>query len=482
MASPIDDIGLGQSLDSKTLRAVFDAQSTLLEKLVSATRPPYEREAIDVILREATRVSLELSGAEHGSLILFDSDGQVSDSLLARGDIQSDNETALIKRVLKEGLAGWVAREHKIGLVEDTRGDSRWLMLPDQPYEAGSALCLPIVSAEMLLGVLTLTHSLPGYFTAKTAEPVRILATQMALIIENANLFGNLSNSLKALGAAQQSCELFSRSLADEMNKCRNMQLNFLPGELPHHPDWEMEGFFFPANRISGDFYDAFELPGGYLGLVIGDVCDKGLGAALFMALFRSLIRIFSGQAMLSRCPIHPSRHTVGGIPEGEARSSCGQLDAIRAVALTNDYIAREHGNTSMFATLFLGILDPESGRLIYINGGHEPLFLLRSGGIKTTLRPTGPAVGLFAHREFAYKEVVLQPGDILYGYTDGVIDALSHQGERFTRKRLKVLLEKPAESLLDLMGRVGMDLFAHIGKAPQEDDITMLVLRRKPL
>ena len=480
MQNVCSENGSNLSLDAEALRMVFKAQSILLEKLVSAARPPYEPEAIKLILHEATEISLKLTDAEHGSLIVFDSDGKVSQSILPRCTLETGHQTDLVERVLEDGLAGWVVRNHQIGLVQDTDTDARWLKMPDQPYAAGSALCLPIISAEMLLGVLTLAHSTPGYFEPKIVEPMRILTNQLALIIENAKLFENLSDSLGALGASQQQCDIVSRSLTEEMNKCRKMQLDFLPGDLPRIAEWDVESFFFPANRVSGDFYDVFELPGGYVGLVIGDVCDKGVGAALFMALFRSLLRIFSGEAQLSRSPIHRSRKTVGGPEKGSAPRLSGQVDAIRAVALTNDYIAREHGDMSMFATLFFGVLNPKSGRLIYINGGHEPLFVLDAKGLKDKLPPTGPAVGVFLHAEFAYKERYLDPGDMLFGFTDGVVDARSGEGARFSKKRLAALLDQPVHSVLDVMGRVGTDLFAHMGKASQEDDVTMLGLRRK--
>ena len=114
-----------------------------------------------------------------------------------------------------------------------------------------------------------------------------------------------------------------------------------------------LKNFFFPASRVSGDFYDAFMLPGGYTGLVIGDVCDKGVGSALFMALFRSLIRIFAGQAQLSRSLIDTKSQTVGGTLDSTSIRKYNQVEAIRAVALTNDYIAQEHNEMCMFATLF---------------------------------------------------------------------------------------------------------------------------------
>ena len=133
-----------------------------------------------------------------------------------------------------------------------------------------------------------------------------------------------------------------------------------------------------------------------------------------------------------------------------------------------------------MFATLFFGILDPENGNLIYVSGGHETVFVIDQNGIKEELPSTGPAVGLHPQAQFKYKQIQLKPGDILFSYTDGVIDARSPDGERFRRKRLGDLLSAPVSNAFELMERIGTHLFSHIGKAAQEDDITMLTLQRK--
>jgi sigma-B regulation protein RsbU (phosphoserine phosphatase) len=151
----------------------------------------------------------------------------------------------------------------------------------------------------------------------------------------------------------------------------------------------------------------------------------------------------------------------------------------MRTIALTNDYIAQEHSEMSMFATLFFSVLDPKDGNLIYINGGHEAAFVIDKNGIRESLTPTGQAVGMFPQTKFEYKQIQLQPGEILFSYTDGVIDARSPEDERFTKKRLISLLSQSADSAFDLMERIGTSLFDHIGKAPQEDDITMLTLQR---
>ena len=463
----------------KKERAAFQAQSALFEKFISIARSPDNPHVIKTMLREAIDISINQCGAELGSLILIDNEGAVSDSILSRNEITAELESELITAVLKKGLAGWVMRQRKIGLVNDTEKDDRWLVFPNQPYTARSALALPINSGEMQLGILTLMHSKPFHFTQDIVELIKNTANQMALALENAYLFNNLSESFKSLGEAQQKIESYSKALDKELENCRLIQRCFLPSKLPELSGWDIEEFFFPAKRVSGDFYDAFMLPGGYAGFVVGDVCDKGAGAALFMALYRSLIRIFSGQAQLSRSPINKKAQTVGGTPESGSIRKYKQFEAIRTVALTNDYLAPDN-EMCMFATLFFGILDPQNGRLLYINGGHETAFVIDGEGIKERLLPTGPAVGLIPHVEFEYKEIYLKPGEILFAFTDGVVDARSPDDQRFTRKRLRSLLSQPATTSFDLMQRIATNLFNHIGIAPQADDITMLTLQRQ--
>jgi sigma-B regulation protein RsbU (phosphoserine phosphatase) len=474
---------LSSILSADALGAAFQAQSELFERFISMARSPDEPAVINVMLRKTIDISIGLSGADHGSLILFDSDGGVSETILSRGDVSPQLRSVLIESAFKKGLAGWVRRHRKIGLVDDTQTDDRWLTSPDQHYRARSALALPIITGEVLLGILTLKHSRPYHFTREIVELMRVTATQVAMVLENTCLFTNLNNSLKSLGKANQKIEAYSRELDLEMEKCRQIQMSFLPRQLPLLPDWDIEEFFFPAKRVSGDFYDAFMLPGGYIGLVIGDVCDKGAGSALFMALFRSLIRIFSGQTHMCK---HLCESFMSLVPKRsedikiqQKTVDHGQTNPLIAVSLTNDYIAQDN-DMCMFATLFFGVLDPESGKLVYINGGHEAVTVIDKKGVRKRLLPTGPAVGAMSQAKFAYQEVQLQPGEILFAYTDGVIDARSPDEERFTKKRLFSLLSRPATDALGLIQRVATEVFTHIGKAPQEDDITILTLQRK--
>jgi sigma-B regulation protein RsbU (phosphoserine phosphatase) len=255
-----------------------------------------------------------------------------------------------------------------------------------------------------------------------------------------------------------------------------------LPDQLPQMPGWETAAFFKPARQVAGDFYDIFQLPGGSIGFVIADVCDKGVGAALFMALFRSLIRVFSGQTSLDGLPLTCSQSFLDEPNRFADNPSLDQthITALKAVNLTNNYIALNHGDLAMFATLFFGILDPDSGSLSYINGGHEPLFSVGSeGGVKEHLSHTGPAVGIEPDIKFKIQQTHMASGDILLGYTDGVIEADTSDGTFFTMKRLVSILETPASTATELLDRIANSVQAHVGGADQFDDITMLAVRR---
>lgn len=250
----------------------------------------------------------------------------------------------------------------------------------------------------------------------------------------------------------------YLQAVRREMELGRRMQADFLPAELPRPAGWEIAAAFHPAREVAGDFYDAFLLPGERLGLVIADVCDKGVGAALFMVLSRSLLRAFAEQAP-------PATAAMLG-----------------AVELTNAYIARHHfrSRPRMFATLFFGVLDLTTGELMFINGGHPPPVLAGAGGVRALLEPTGPAVGLAAESRFRLEQVQLVAGDYLLAYTDGVTEARNAGGELFAEQRLLALLDGADLNLPALMARVEAGARGHIGPALElEDDITMLGVRR---
>lgn len=327
------------------------------------------------------------------------------------------------------------------------------------------------------------------YFARKISKPIENLSEAAAEVAK-----GNLSKSVPVttndeLGELASSFNKMVEGLREwervkvfefELEKGQQIQKEFLPTAIPRLQNWDIAACFYPAGKVSGDFYDVFTLPDGCMALVIADVCDKGVGSALYMALFRSLLRVFAEQAAYCTGPVAAKiDQECEGV--GIEAPENGQLVCLRAVPFTNNYIAQIHGEEGMFATLFFGVLNPTTGQLYYINGGHEPLYVINSTGVKTLLRPTGPAVGMMPNMPFNIQEIQLDPGDILVGYTDGVTEARSPEDEQFSRHRLQSLLEQPNGSVSDLLERIKSSLFSFIDVAPRHDDVTMLGIQRTP-
>jgi sigma-B regulation protein RsbU (phosphoserine phosphatase) len=192
------------------------------------------------------------------------------------------------------------------------------------------------------------------------------------------------------------------------------------------------------------------------------------------MALIRSLLRVFTGKISLSGISISADSRSTTGEVDSEVATALG------AVASTNEYIAQEHGDQGMFATLCLGIINPHTGLLAYVNAGHLPLLIIGNSGVRSVLNVTGPSVGIDSLSRYRSAIARVEPGDVLVGYTDGITEALSPAGVFYTKERFFTLLQRPAFSAPELVERVKSDLFGHIRHAPQSDDITMIAVHRQ--
>ncbi len=259
---------------------------------------------------------------------------------------------------------------------------------------------------------------------------------------------------------------LKAKVMENELDIGQKIQRNFLPEVIPEIDGWNMNGILQPARKVAGDFFDFFIVPKPRcIGIVIGDVCDKGVGAALFMTLFRSLIRSIS---------IY--RNVVG-----EHADPDDVVNTLRhAIALTNKYIASTHASSSMFSSVFFGLLIPETGQLCYINAGHEPPLIIGSSGIRQQLQPTGPVIGLFEDVEHEIGMAEILPGEILFGYTDGATDAQNESGEQFTEEKLIAIASKGASNGGAMLHRILSMVEDFIGNADQFDDITMISVYRE--
>jgi phosphoserine phosphatase RsbU/P len=271
-----------------------------------------------------------------------------------------------------------------------------------------------------------------------------------------------------------------------ELEIAREIQQSFLVKDYPQPPGWEIATRIRPARQVGGDFYDVFPIASSkHIALIMADVCDKGVGAAMYMAIFRSLLRAYADQQYVMRwagVPDGNQLETQTGVFRRDAILASGAPTLKNAIDLTNNFIATLHGDSNMFATVFFGLLDPSDGSLLYINAGHEAPLVISNVRVNARLHPTGPAVGMLPSMDFKIESVVLSPGDTLVLFTDGVTDALSPDHEQFQESALIEAATAPAPSAQGRLQKILSALDTHIAGREQFDDITLLAVTRKSL
>ena len=234
-----------------------------------------------------------------------------------------------------------------------------------------------------------------------------------------------------------------------ELQVARTIQQASLPKEVPTLEGWRIVPHYQPAREVGGDFYDFFELDDGQLGLVVGDATSKGVPAALVMSSARSMLRAVA-----------------------QTSNSPGEV-----LRRANDPLVADIP-TNMFVTCFYAILEPESGRLSYANAGHD-LPYVRHGSDAEELRARGMPLGLMPGMNYEEKEIILQVGQSVLFYSDGLVEAHDPTGEMFGFPRLRELVAEHGEERS--LGEVLLkELYSFVGEGwEQEDDITLLTLRR---
>lgn len=309
--------------------------------------------------------------------------------------------------------------------------------------EAGIALVVPLVSQGEFVGLLNMGPRLSQQdYSHDDRMLLNNLATQVAPALRIAQLVHH-----------QQTQALQRQGLEHELRIARHIQQTLLPKELPRMEGWELHAHYQPAQAVGGDFYDFFRFQDGRIGLVIGDVTDKGIPAAMVMATTRALLRSVAFRV------IEPGM----------------------VLERTNDLLCPDIPQT-MFVTCLYAVLDPVSGYLKYANAGHN-LPLRRIDGRIEKLYATGMPLGLMTHMQYEQKETMIRPGERILFYSDGLIEAHNSDHEMYGSKRLEELLAReefgryhPREAIARLL----FELKSFTGnQTKQEDDVTLLSLHR---
>jgi serine phosphatase RsbU (regulator of sigma subunit) len=305
------------------------------------------------------------------------------------------------------------------------------------------------------IGIVPISHRMTQHVSSLT-EGVRQLAGgdfKARVPVRSKDEFGTLAASFNRMAAdleQHQAMIVEQERLHRELELSRQIQTEMLPRAPLRLGAAEIKGLSIPAREVGGDFFNYFALPDGRLAMLVGDVSGKGVSAALLMANVQATLR--------ARLPL--------------------ETDLARlADGLDRD--VDQNTPNSVYVTMFLGILDVERSELRYVNAGHNPQFLLRSSGGIEPLSSTGMPIALYAGQGYQEAVVAVSSGDLLFFYTDGLVETENELGDMFGAERLQALLaSEHAERVDALLERVDSTIRAFRGRAEPLDDATMMALR----
>jgi serine phosphatase RsbU (regulator of sigma subunit) len=349
---------------------------------------------------------------------------------------------------IDQGIAGWVVQNDQGVIVNNAQEDPRFYQEAD--FKSGfitkSIIAAPLRVKDQAIGVVELFNK-KGGFTQTDLELLTSIASTAAIAIDNARLYKTAVEKGR---------------MERELQMALNVQTGLLPHKIPQLDGWDFAAHWQPARQVSGDFYDFIHLRGAShtlfggqpaLGMVIADVTDKGMPAALFMAFTRSIIRA--------------NLHQVSSPAEGINQAN---------------HLICEESTRGLYVTLFYGQLNPDTGDLAYVNAGHNPpLFYNAATRTLKRLMPSGIPLGVVEDFEYKQSHITLGPGDFVFCYTDGITEAIDPDNQEFGLERLeKVILADRAASAKELMEAVERNVAEFTVTDTLFDDTTILVIKRQ--
>ncbi|HSJ58567.1 MAG TPA: GAF domain-containing SpoIIE family protein phosphatase [Anaerolineae bacterium] len=397
---------------------------------------------LDEVLNRVIDGVIATLRAERGFVMLLDDEGEPV-FRTARGVDRATIPDPEFQ--VSRGIVAQVVREARPLLTGDAQAEAEFsLHMSVQALHLRSILCAPLLIHSQVAGVIYVENRLhAGIFTPDDLDLLSTIAASAAIAIENARLY---------------ELAVEKGRMERELQMARDLQYSLLPHTTPDVAGWELAAYWQPARQVSGDYYDFCHGGDDRLELIIADVSGKGMPAALFMALTRSIVRA-----------------TVTGID---------RLDD--GVARANRLISAD-SSSGTFVTLFCASLQPGGGDVTYVNAGHNPPLLIKARNAATPpfheLVPTGMALGVLDEARFEQRTVALDVGDLLILYTDGITDAIREDGERFGFDRLRrVAVEARRESASDVLHAIRSAVASFTGVIEQFDDMAIIVARRVPV
>jgi serine phosphatase RsbU (regulator of sigma subunit)/putative methionine-R-sulfoxide reductase with GAF domain len=393
--------------------------------------------------------------AERSSMFLYDAESR---HLCCKA--VEKPASPLLRIPVGAGAAGHAAQLRSAVNIVDAYKDPRFDPALDKVFGVftRSVLAVPMLSQNQeLVGVLEVVNKIDGGpFTQQDEELLRAICTHLCLALNRAETIGAYLRAEKM----QQSLHL-----------AREIQMGLLPKAFPAFPDKpeiDIWASVRPALEVGGDLYDFFPLDEDHIFFLIGDASDKGIPAAMFMAIVKTAFQI----------------SVQGGVLTDGHEFVCARPDAMRgkiaSVMRSVNSLLYRNNESYMFVTAFAGILNLRTGEIEYSDGGHEPPFVIHNGSVEMLNKRGGVALGVVADHPFSVGTIQLQPGDTLVLYTDGVNEAMNGRNQMFCRSTIAHTL---ADLSLDvspeqLVGAVFERVSEFAAGAPQSDDITVMAIK----
>jgi len=414
-----------------------ERQARNLKALLGVAKALASEIKLDNLLQVIVAKAAEVMDAERATLFLYDK---------PRNELWSKTTQKLeineIRVALGVGIAGTVAKTRALINIGDAYADPRFDSTFDKQtgYRTRSILCLPLIgNGDSLVGVIQVLNKR----NRETFDEI------------DESLLAGLSDHITVALERGRLIEAYieKERLEEGLKLAHDIQMSMLPKTFPPFPerrDLDIFAAITPAKKVGGDFYDFFFLDENRLCFAIGDVSGKGVPAALFMAVIKTLFKAIAGRVQ------NP----------GEILSTVN-----REICRDND--------SQMFTTLFCGILDTRTGEIRYSNGGHNPPYHLSRAGVQQVPKTGGRVLGLLEETTYAGSRLVLGPGETLLLYTDGVTEALDPAEQFFSERRLEsILTQINFASAREQIEHLTSEITLFAAGAEQADDITTLAIR----
>ena len=422
---------INELLEENSRLRVTIEELTILNEIATAVSSVQSLDDIESLI---IKKCLKYLAAEEGVIMLLnnsDQDKPFQTIMRTQNSILNSSSYRINDQVM-----GWILRYKTALTVNNFKEDTRFSVITENKINLNSLLAVPMFIKKRMIGIIVLFNKRGGEFSESDQRFLAICAAQSAQIIENARLYEQ---------------EQLLEKLKEEMSLASTIQNSILPKESLRAHGFHITGKTIPANDIGGDFYDYVKTSEKDIAIWLGDVSGKGIPAALMMANIQGFLR---------------------------SRSAVDE-DCKQSAKASNEFLIKNN-DVGKYATLFYSLLNTESGQLKFILAGHNNILHYKHSGEIRIYRSSDLPIGIFSGYNFENQSLIIEPGDFVLIYTDGITETENKSEVFFGEERLIDIIKQNSEiSSEQLIDTIFNETKLFGDNQPQNDDISLLIIKR---